>query len=101
MLVREGIKAGVKRYNFSRWLHRKQGNLVVWRQKKDGEFGNALPCVLCRKAIEKHNIQWIAYTGEGWVNSLQSDEVPKSKPTHKQKRYMKFNGFPSSELTDV
>ena len=96
MLLREGMKAGVKSYNFSKWVHRKKGNLVVWRQKKDGEFGNALPCVLCRKAIEKHDLKWVAYTDNGWVNSVKDDILPKSKPTHKQKRNMKFTGVVSS-----
>lgn len=85
-MLRKASKCGVKFHNFPKWLHRKYGDMVVWRFLKDGSLANALPCVMCRKAIEKYNIQWIAYTGDEWTNSLQSETVPKSKPTVKQKR---------------
>ena len=54
-------------------------------------LGISLPCVICRKMIEKYNIQWTAYTGEEWVKSNSYEPVPESKPTNKQRRYMNFN----------
>jgi len=59
--------------------------LVVWRPRKDGVLGVSIPCVLCRKEIEKFGIQWMAFTGEKWDKSSDPD-VPKSNPTHKPRR---------------
>jgi len=65
----------------------------MWRNRRDGEMGNALPCVLCRKALEKYNIKWKACVGdERWVDSMIPENLPKSKPTNKQRRMMKFQG---------
>ncbi len=52
-------------------------------------MGASMPCVMCRKAVEKYKIQWVAYTGEKWLHSNQ-DEMPKSRPTNKQRRKMGF-----------
>ena len=62
----------------------------IRRLRKDGIEGISLPCVLCRKAIEKHNIKWCAYDGEQWVYSHKSESLPKSQPTNKQRRFMGF-----------
>jgi hypothetical protein len=54
-------------------------------------MGNALPCVLCRKSLEKYKIKWVACVGEeNWVSSMNPETLPKSKPTHKQRRVLKF-----------
>lgn len=56
-------------------------------------MGNALPCVLCRKSLEKYNIKWMACVGdEHWVKSTHTENLPKSKPTNKQRRVMNFRG---------
>ena len=88
--LNEYRKKGFHISKFPKWLHRKHGNLVIWRPRKDGIMGASLPCVLCRKAVEKYHIQWIAYDGQRWVRSGQ-DELPRSKPTHKQRKVMKFS----------
>lgn len=82
-------KKGFRTSDFSSWLHRKYGVLVVWRPRKDGVIGVSIPCVLCRKEIERFGIQWMAFTGEKWVHSRDQD-VPKSSPTHKQRRWLNF-----------
>ena len=90
-LLRKSVKNGVKIHNFATWLHRKHGKLIIWRNRRDGEMGNALPCVLCRKSLEKYKIRWKACIGgDNWVNSTHLDTLPKSKPTNKQRRVMKF-----------
>jgi hypothetical protein len=89
-MLRECTKKGFRVHDFPKWLHRKYGDLVVWRPRKDGVIGVSIPCVLCRKEIEKFNIQWMAFTGETWVHSNRDPDVPKSFPTHKQKRWMNF-----------
>ena len=88
-LLRESSKKGVKYHNFSEWVSRKYGTLHIWRNRRDGVLGNSLPCVMCRKAIEKHNLKWMAYLDEKWVKSTDID-VPKSMPTRKQTSRLGF-----------
>ena len=90
LLKRIAFKKGVKPHNFSTWVHRVYGDMNIWRMRKDGILGCSLPCVMCRKVIERCGIQWTAYDGSTWVHSKKSEYVPKSQPTNKQRRQMKF-----------
>ena len=89
-LKRVANKKGIRKYNFSKWVHRVYGTMNIWRVRKDGSVGCSLPCVLCRKSIERHHLQWTAYDGQEWVHSTKTEILPKSKPTNKQRRQMKF-----------
>ena len=89
-MKRLSIKKGIRPHNFSRWLHRIHGVMNIWRVRKDGIVGCSLPCVMCRKMIEKNNIQWRAYDGQNWIHSNQCDVLTKSQPTNKQRRQMNF-----------
>ena len=88
-LYHEYLKRGNKPHNFTNWLHRKYGEMVVARKTVYGD-GISMPCVICRKAIEKHDIKWVAYDGERWVHSKKSERIPDSIPTHKQRRNLGF-----------
>ena len=90
-LKRDFIKRGYKSHQFSSWVNRKHGTLVISRETSYGD-GISLPCVLCRKIIEKYDIKWIAYDGTKWINSYKDIELPKSVPTNKQRRKLGF-GF--------
>ena len=90
--LRISMREGIPLNKFPTWLHRKHGDLVIWRPRKDGVMGASMPCVMCRKAVEKYHIQWVAYTGEKWLHSNQ-DEMPKSRPTNKQRRKMGFKSM--------
>ena len=57
-LLRLSSKKGVPLCKFSEWVHRVHGDLVVWRLRKDGIMGVSIPCVMCRKMIEKYKINW-------------------------------------------
>jgi len=81
---------GVPPSKFPHWLHMKVGSLIVMREKSDGNLGTSLPCILCRKILDRENIQWSAHIGEKWVYSTDID-VPKSKFTNKQKGYFLRN----------
>jgi len=83
------FKKGYKRHKFSSWVNRKHGTLVISRKTSYGD-GISLPCVLCRKMIDKYNFKWIAHDGCQWINSYKSDYIPKSQPTNKQKRLLRF-----------
>jgi len=85
----ECIKRGNKPHQFTNWIHRKYGELVVERKTCYGH-GNSLPCVLCRKAIEKIGLKWVAHNGEDWVHSKKSEYLPPSIPTNKQSRQLGF-----------
>ena len=88
---RHFLKRGYKSHQFSSWVNRKHGTLVISRETSYGD-GISLPCVLCRKMIEKYNFKWIAHDGERWVHSCRSIDIPKSRPTNKQVRVLGF-GF--------
>src|SRR5210317_1893143 len=49
-LYRECLRKGYKAHQFSEWMHRKYGHLIVYRKTVYGD-GISLPCVLCRKTI--------------------------------------------------
>lgn len=89
-LIRLSKKKGVPNYKFSSWLNRVHGTMNICRMRKDGVEGISLPCVMCRKAIEKHNIKWRAYDGENWIDSSKTEILPKSQPTNKQRRFLNF-----------
>ena len=87
-LLQESNRKGVPIRDFSAWLHRKYGYLIIEHPRKDGITGVSIPCVICRKAIEKYGIQWVAYDGQEWVHSNRCCELPVSKPTNRQKKYV-------------
>jgi len=89
-LKHEFLKKGYKNHQFSSWINRKHGALVICRETSYGD-GISLPCVLCRKMIDKYNFKWIAYDGERWVHSCRSVNIPKSRPTNKQVRVLGFS----------
>ncbi len=88
-LYRECMKKGYKPHQFTDWLHRKYGELVVSRQNIYGD-AISLPCVMCRKAMEKFDIRWKAHDGCQWVHSKKTECLPISLPTAKQKRNLGF-----------
>lgn len=88
-LYRECMKKGYKTHQFTEWLHRKYGCMVVERVNTKGH-AISLPCVLCRKMIERHDICWMAHDGEKWVHSKKSNYLPTSVSTTKQKRTLGF-----------
>jgi len=88
-LVCQSRKCGVQPSCVSWWIHRKFGSLVVFRTRADGTPGISIPCVICRKTLDKNGIQWKAHIGEDWYRSSDPD-VPKSRPTQKQKHKLGF-----------
>ena len=69
---------------FSTWTYRKYGELVVTRLRRDGQPGTSLPCVLCRKVLDRVQIPWRAHIDYQWVSSRDPD-LPPPKLTQKQK----------------
>lgn len=63
--------------------------MVVERKNIYGD-AVSLPCVLCRKVMERLDIRWTAHDGEKWVHSKKSEYLPASVPTAKQKRNLGF-----------
>ncbi len=95
-LHRECLKKGYKSHQFTEWLHRKYGHLVIMRRNTLGD-AISLPCVLCRKMIERYDICWVAHDGDQWVHSKKSDQLPQSIPTAKQKRNLGFGSDDESQ----
>lgn len=92
-LRREASKDGIPNHKFSAWVHRKYGKIVIWRVLYDGSPGLSYPCVLCRKTLERSNLEWIAHLGDVWYSS-KDPNIPKSKPTHKQYTSLNFSRVP-------
>jgi len=88
-LYRECMKKGYKPHQFTEWLHRKHGEMVIERKTVYGD-AISLPCVLCRKTMEKFDICWAAHDGVRWVHSKKTYDLPQSLPTAKQKRNLGF-----------
>ena len=88
-LYRECMKKGHRPHQFTEWVHRKYGHLIIHRRTVNGD-GISLPCVLCRKTIERYDICWVAHDGEKWIHSKKSKNLPDSVPTAKQKRLLGF-----------
>lgn len=81
----EASRQGVHPSCMAWWIHRKYGDLVVVRVLFDGNMGTSLPCVVCRKVLDRMSIQWRAHIGTRWFKSTDPD-VPNSRPTNKQTR---------------
>jgi hypothetical protein len=82
-------RQGIRKTQMATWIHRKYGDLIVLRELSCGGLGTSLPCVLCRKALERMSIQWRAHVGTQWFKSTD-DDVPQSKPTQKQRLTLGF-----------
>ena len=70
-----------------RWIRRKTPNtLTVWRHLRDGSLGNAVPCCLCRKAIERFGFRvQCSLGGDAWFRGyLDQPDAPASKLTSMQ-----------------
>lgn len=89
-LILEASRQGVHSACIARWIHRKYGDFIVVRELDDGSLGTSLPCVVCRKTLDRLSVQWRAHIGSKWVRSTDPD-VPESRPTHKQKCEWKFS----------
>jgi hypothetical protein len=78
-------RKGVPIYNLGSYFHRKYGELVIHRPRRDGIDGKCLPCVLCRREMDRYGLKWIAYDGEKWVHSARTVDIPKGHLTSRQK----------------
>jgi len=82
ILMERARREGVHPYRFVQWFHRKQGVLVIKRMRRDGLPGVSLPCVCCRKVLDRMGLKWRAHVGNEWFSQ---DDAPPSKPTNKQR----------------
>lgn len=83
-LHQQAKREGIKPARFVHWTYRKFGPLIIQRVRKDGLPGISLPCVICRKALDRNRIPWMAHVDYRWYSSTDPD-VPASKPTNKQR----------------
>jgi hypothetical protein len=70
------------------WIYRKFGEMIIRRERLDGKMGISLPCIVCRKQLDKLRIPWRAHINEKWISSRDID-IPESKFTHRQKILLK------------
>jgi hypothetical protein len=91
MKLWELSKKGHRLHKFSTWLHRTCGTMKIFRHS--GTMVS-LPCVMCRKVIEKYRIDWVAFDGNTWVRGYDD---PPSKPTSKQRNVLFKNSSSSRD----
>jgi hypothetical protein len=84
---------GVSPSGFYHWFHRKIGRVVIWRMYQDGGMGTSVPCILCRKIMDRGLIDWNAHIGTSW-HSNRDLSPPKSKFTFKQMKSINPNLIP-------
>ena len=82
-------RQGVHRACLAHWAHRKYGDFVVRKVRRDGGIGTSLPCVICRKVLERWAVQWRAHIGPVWVRSTDP-HLPPSRPTSTQRTKLGF-----------
>jgi hypothetical protein len=90
LLREQARREGVAPAKFSHWLHRKHGSFTVLRMRRDGEPGISLPCVICRKVLDRMCVQWRAHIGTVWVTQFNA---PPSQPTQKQRALVFHNSL--------
>ena len=81
-------RTGVAPHAFAFWLHRRYGQLVVWRHTRDGTPAASLPCVLCRRALDAVGARWTAHAPSPHADTppvrVTDANAPPSKLTHWQ-----------------
>ena len=79
---------GVPRHAMVYWIRRKTGgSLVVQRFLSDNTAGCSLPCVLCRKEIERYDLAVCCMVRSGeTVVSFYGKDLPPSELTCSQRR---------------
>lgn len=81
-------KSNLCRGKVLHWIRRKYGEIYIHRVRKDGEPGVSLPCVICRKRLEKLGMHWKCHLNSWEWASSQHHDMPPSVPTPKQKRHI-------------
>jgi hypothetical protein len=87
--VNEARKSGIPKHAVVTWVRRKAGgNIVVWRQQKDGSLGCATPCLLCSRELARFDMRvHCSQGGDSWYSGRLTDEcAPEAKPTAGQIR---------------
>ena len=86
VLERQAHVQGGPRHSIAWFVRRSIGELHIERTTADGAAAICLPCVLCRKELDKYDIRWTAYNKDG--ETVTSDEAPKAQLTSRQRRDM-------------
>jgi hypothetical protein len=86
-LRRCALRAGAAAHEVGAWIRRKHGSVTVTRpvQRPDGSLaaGTSLPCVTCRRLLDRLGVRWSATAPDGRTVDSSSFEG-KSKPTGRQ-----------------
>lgn len=89
---RDAQRHGVRPHATIAWVLRKYGHhITVWRTRADGSYGCAVPCVVCRREIERFGLRVHCTTvplddaSSEWYHGYMDDPAaPTSKPTSRQ-----------------
>ncbi len=85
--VLDAVRHGVRRHRVVTWVRRKSGgDVVIWR----GPGRCSVPCVLCRRALEKFDMRITCTLSNGGRFAGRLQDAPPSKLTSRQMRF--FSG---------
>lgn len=87
--IRLASKQGVRHHSVVAWVKRKSGGIVsVKRILRDNTPGCCLPCIFCRKELEKYDmvVHCTLLTGDVFEGKLDDPTLPESQFTCGQRR---------------
>lgn len=89
--IRLAVKRGVAAHAIISWIRRKTGGtIVVKRYLFDNSLGCSVPCVFCRREIEKYDlvVTCTGRSGDKFEGRINDPEFPPSVLTLGQRRML-------------
>lgn len=83
--VRHGVRGPTK---IARWIRRRYGIWHVERFLSDGTPGISIPCLLCRRVLDRLGVRWEATNRDGETVGSHDPRPPTSTLTRRQKKYI-------------
>jgi hypothetical protein len=80
------LRKGVARAAIAHWISRHFGHWRIERALSDGSHGFSLPCIFCRRALDRMHVRWVAFAESG--TPIWWDNAPESLPTRRQMKLL-------------
>lgn len=87
LLKQRALRKGVSAHNVWRFLYRALNFCVITRRQKNEQLSISLPCVCCRRQLDRLGVRWSACDREG--NFVTDDNAPPALKTSRQRIFMK------------
>lgn len=70
------------------WIRRHYGAWTVERVLSDGSLGVSVPCLLCRRAMDRLGVRWVATGRDGSQVGSADPSPPESSLTRQQRKQL-------------